>query len=104
MLFRSFGLPLPQGATAREILALYKWWTEVYPNRPDPHDAGGWSAYCDMRRNKGFHLLDMESEDAEDAAICKTALDKTHEIEDAYRKEDEEMMIRLIKIREALWT
>jgi hypothetical protein len=30
--------------------------------------------------------------------------DKTYEIEEAYRKEDEQMMIRLIKVRGNLWT
>jgi len=29
---------------------------------------------------------------------------KLREIEEAYTKEEEEMMIRLIKIRESLWT
>ena len=32
------------------------------------------------------------------------ALEKTREIEQAYDQEDEEMLIRLIKIRKSLWT
>ncbi len=36
--------------------------------------------------------------------MCDTAHKKLREIEEAYEKEDEEMMIRLIKIRESLWT
>jgi len=94
----------PQAKNALEILALYKWWTEVYRSRPDPHDAGGWTAYCDMRRAKGYNLLDMDDKTPEEAKMAKTALDKTQEIEEAYNKEDEEMMIRLIKIRQSLWT
>ena len=46
----------------------------------------------------------MEDKSPEEAEMCKTALDKTREIEEAYNKEDEEMMIRLIKIRQSLWT
>ena len=96
--------PTYQAKAAKEILELYTWWKEVYPNRPDVHDASGWTAYCDLRRQKGYDLLDMEDKSPEEAEICKTALDKTREIEEAYNKEDEEMMIRLIKVRESLWT
>jgi hypothetical protein len=93
-----------QAKAAREILEIYTWWKEVYPKRPDPMDAGGWSAYCEMRREKGYKFFDMEDKSEEEAEICKTALDKTHEIEKAHNDEDEAMMIRLIKIRESLWT
>ncbi len=57
-----------------------------------------------MRRERGYYLLDMEDKTPEEAEMCRTALDKSQEIEAAYNKEDEEMMIRLIKIRESLWT
>lgn len=93
-----------QALAAQEILALYRWWKEVYPKRPDPMDASGWTAYCNMRRNKGNKFFDMEDKTPEEAEMCKTALDKSQEIEAAYDKEDEKMMIRLIKIRGSLWT
>jgi len=96
--------PTYQAKAAKEIIELYTWWKEVYPKRPDPHDAGGWSAYCDLRRAQGYHLLDMEDKTPEMAEMCRTALDKSREIEEAYDKEDEEMMIRLIKVRQSLWT
>jgi hypothetical protein len=96
--------PTYQAKAAKEILELYTWWKEVYPNRPDPHDASGWMAYCEMRRAKGYHLLDMEDKTPEEAEMCRTALDKTRDIEKAHNDEDEAMMIRLIKIRESLWT
>jgi hypothetical protein len=57
-----------------------------------------------MRREKGYHLLDMEDKTSEEAEMCKTALDKSRELEAKYEQEDEEMMIRLIKIRQSLWT
>jgi hypothetical protein len=99
-----WGEPTQQAKAAREIIELYTWWTEVYPKRPDVHDASGWTAYCDMRRAKGYDLLDMDDKTPEEAEMCKTALDKSQELELQYAKEDEEMMIRLIKIRESLWT
>jgi len=98
------GKPTYQAEKALEILALYKWWKEVYPNRPDVHDASGWTAYCDMRRERGDHMLDMEDRSPEEAEMSRKALDKSHEIEQAYEAEDEAMMIRLIKIRNSLWT
>ena len=96
--------PTYQAIAAREIFELYKWWTEVYPNRPDPHDAGGWSAYCEQRRASGADLLDFEDRSEEELAASSRALDATQAIEDKYTQEDEEMLIRLIKIRQALWT
>ena len=97
------GQPTPQAKNAQEILALYKWWIEVYPNRPDPHDASGWSEYCDRKRDEGGHFFG-EAKDPELKELGRVALDKTHEIEQAYEAEDEEMLIRLIKIRHSLWT
>ena len=93
-----------QAKNAREILELYTWWTEVYPKRPDVHDASGWSDYCASRRDNGLDFFDMEDKTPEDAERCRTALDKSQEIEKAYADEDEAMMIRLIKVRESLWT
>lgn len=94
--------PTHQALAAKEILELYTWWKEVYPNRPDPMDASGWSAYCDMRRDKGYHLLDME--DDQDAETRDKSLAKCDEIEKAYEAEDQAMMIRLIRVRGHLWT
>jgi len=96
--------PTQQAIHAREILELYKWWTEVYPNRPDPHDAGGWSDYCAKFRNEGRDFLDFEDRTDEERAASSQALDATQTIEDKYNQEDEEMMIRLIRIRQSLWT
>jgi len=100
----NYGEPTHQALAAREIKELYMWWKEVYPNRPDVYDASGWSAYCEMRRNKGYELLDLDDKTEDEAIQCKTALEKSNEIEAAYDAEDEAMMIRLIKIRDSLWT
>ena len=103
----NIGKLTPQAEKAIEILALYKWWTEVYPNRPDAHDASGWSEYCELKRKEhgetGLSFM-KESSNPETRALGDVALKKTHEIEQAYDAEDEEMMIRLIKIRHGLWT
>ena len=99
-----YGEPTYQAKAAKEILELYTWWKEVYPLRPDLHDASGWSEYCASRRDNGLDFFDMEDKTPEDAERCRIALDKTREIEKAYNDEDEAMMIRLIRVRHALWT
>jgi hypothetical protein len=103
----NIGKSTPQAEKAMEILALYRWWKEVYPNRPDAHDASGWSRYCELKRKEhgetGLSFM-KESKDPELRALGDAALIKSHEIEKAYDAEDEEMMIRLIKIRNGLWT
>jgi hypothetical protein len=93
-----------QALAAKEILELYTWWKEVYPRRPDVHDASGWSEYCANRRRSGCDFFDMEDRTPEEAEQGRIALDRTREIEEAYEKEDTEMMIRLVKVRQSLWT
>jgi hypothetical protein len=98
------GKPTHQALAAQEILELYAWWKEVYPLRPDPHDASGWSEYCENRRRNGYAFFDMEDRTPEEAEKGKIALDRIREIEAAYEKEDTEMLIRLVKVRDSLWT
>lgn len=99
----TIGEPTPQAVKAQEILELYRWWTEVYPTRPDPHDASGWTEYCERKREEGGHFF-REAKDPKLKEFGMTALGKVREIEEAYDKEDEEMLIRLIRIRNSLWT
>jgi hypothetical protein len=104
-----YGKPTPQAQTARETLALYHWWKNVRPARPDPHQASGWAAICDAARAKNpdagvMAMLDHRNETAEEAAASKAALDKTREIEESYEKEDEDMSVRLAKLAPKLWT
>jgi len=97
--------PTYQAIAAKEIIELYTWWTTTYRNRPDPYEASGWTAACEAQRAaNGGRLSFSEPKDPE----LKKASDKAHKllqkIEKAYEAEDEAMMIRLIKIRQSLWT
>jgi hypothetical protein len=94
--------PTSQALAAKEIMDLYTWWTEVYPNRPDPYDVSGWSAYCDSKRERGIWF--METDPLENKEETYKILSDNSAIEAAYEKEEEEMLIRLIKIRNNLWT
>lgn len=87
-----------QAEAAREILELYKWWTENYPNRLDPSDASGWSDECEKQRANGS-LLNQPL-----TTSGKFALDKYREIEERYYAEEQEMLKRLIDLRHRLWT
>jgi hypothetical protein len=46
----------------------------------------------------------MENNTPEEETETRTALDLCHKIEEDYHSEDEQMLIRLIKIRRSLWT
>lgn len=102
------GKPTQQALNAQEILALYYWWTEVHPQRPDPHEASGWTAYCDRRRaarGEDDDLLFLGGEKTpEEREEVKRILDECREIERRYEEEDTEMLIRLIRVRGGLWT
>jgi hypothetical protein len=97
--------PTPQAVKAQEILALYTWWTEVYPNRPDAYDASGWTDYCEASRLSNGGKINWSSDKS---PALKKQSSKAHKalqkLEADYEKEDTDMMIRLIKVRHGLWT
>lgn len=103
-----YGTPTHQALAALEITELYTWWTEEYPNRPDPYELSGWTAICNRKRksDSAEDIFDSITAPAtpEDAEESSKALDRCNEIEDKYKQEEEDMMIRLIRIRESLWT
>jgi hypothetical protein len=100
-----YGEPTYQATAAKEIIELYTWWTVTYRNRPDAYDASGWSEYCEASRiANGGKLSFSGDKSPELKAMSDTSHKKLQEIEAAYETEDEEMMIRLIKIRQSLWT
>ena len=96
----NYNVPSQQAVSAQEILDLYKWWTTVYPARPDPMVASGWAGYCDQTRYTSIFAKKSSEEYIESQKLL------THlaEIEESYNKEDTEMLIRLVKIRDSMWT
>ena len=102
-----------QALAAKEIFELYTWWKEVYPTRKDPHDLSGWTAWCNRRREKlkdededirWTALLGGEDETPDEQTETRRILDLCREIEKQQEEEDTEMMTRLIKVRNHLWT
>jgi hypothetical protein len=102
---KNLGELTPQAVKAQEILDLYTWWTTTYRNRPEPMEASGWTAYCEAARLANGGKLSFSSDKTPELAkMSKVAMKKMHKMEADYEKEDEAMMIRLIKVRHGLWT
>lgn len=82
-----YNKPTPQAESSKEILELYNWWKNR-EKRPDPHEESGWSK---------FYESDNEKEKDK-------AFKKLNKLEKKYEDEDEQMLIRLVKVRKHLWT
>lgn len=101
-----YGKPSSQADKAREQLELYTWWKEIRPKRIDPCEASGYKAWSDSNTKKEdtFWAAFADDETESRADIRKKLADKWREIERQYEQEDEEMMIRLVRIRRSCWT
>lgn len=91
-----------QAQAAREIWLIYHWWKYVRPVRPDPHDASGWSEWC--RKTDYREMFSNRKRNKAEIAKEREILGRAQEIERAYDQEDEDMLIKLVKIRKNLWT
>lgn len=78
---------------AKEIMELYMWWKYDRPNRRLPYDCVAIKDRfsVDEWLKGGNPTMDK-------------MLKSSFEIEQGYDKEDEEMLIRLVKVRQHLWT
>ena len=85
-----YGKPTHQAIAAQEIIDLYNWWKTVYRNRPDPYDV--------------YLGSDFVGTEPPDSIAMRTLFSSVNELEMKQQQEDEEMMIRLIKVRGSLWT
>lgn len=101
---KGYGEPTYQAKAAKEIIELYTWWTEIRPKRPDTYEESGWHAVCEQRRRDYPDEFLPEERTKKEKAETQKALDKLNKLELQYEAEDEAMMIRLIKIRQSLWT
>jgi hypothetical protein len=89
-----------QAIAAREILVLYKWWTEDRPNRKE-YDVPEY-------KNQGLGMLgcfdDDFDKDAPDYVAHNEAMTKNSTLEEDWSAEDDDMLVRLMKIRKSLWS
>jgi hypothetical protein len=100
-----YGMLTPQAEAAKEKWALYYWWKHVRPQRADVYDYCGWTAYCNEREkaNPNGWLLE-NNKSKRDKKRSKELLEAMRILEKQYADEDEAMLIRLVKLRESLWT
>jgi hypothetical protein len=100
----TYGELTPQAYNAMEIEALYLWWTEERPKRPDPYEVSGWSDHCEKRRIKNGSLFANLEDETGEKIDTEPMLNMINELEARYEQEDTDMIIRLIKVRHSLWT
>lgn len=101
------GVPSSQAEVAKEVLDLYYWWKNVRPNRPDPYDAVGYDALVKKIVDEQGDETDdffVERGTPEQKQLKRELLIKGSELEASYSEEDTEMLIRLVKIKDSLWT
>lgn len=100
----------PQAESAREIVILYTWWKEVRPNRKEEWDAVGLREFWTKMDEKhgdswllgnGTGKGKLSNDERLEYDRLSAAVNA---LEEARTKEDEDMMIRLIKLRKTLWT
>ena len=87
-----------QARSAREQLELYNWWI----NRPLRKKINC-GTYSEQGKDMG-PLDDDFDKDAEDYKAYQEKMELSQEQELQWREEDTEMLLRLVKIRETLWS
>jgi len=98
------GEPTEQAIVAQKIKDLYLWWVDTRPARIDPWD----EEFKRRKENKEEVKMDIfemwGNENKEEKESRKKFFDEKQAIEDAYTKEDDDMLIKLISIRHSLWS
>ena len=97
--------PTYQAAAAQEVLFLYNWWTVTRPARVPAGIASGHSA-CIKRHNSVQSSIDEDDWawlDDDLQASAAAAQQRSENIAEYYEAEDQEMLIRLVKVRKLLW-
>ena len=98
-----YGKPTPQAERAKEILALYHWW-KVRDLRIDPMIKSGYSKWCDEHTEESPLSILKQCKTPEDEEKLRSILADLHRIEEEQENEETEMLCRLMKCRDALWT
>ena len=97
------GKPTLQAIAAKEKKALYLWWVDERPARPDPWDVYITDDDDDDDVDGNFFVRMAKRTPAQKAASTKQFRQK-EKLEEKYDAEDTKMLIRLMKLRKSLWT
>lgn len=85
--------------TFKDVLEVYNWWKNIYPNRPDPYEVTGFSGYL---KNK-YDTDDIDDEE-DDTEVSKSIIEAHRSLEVQYAQEETDMIIKIVKVREFLWS
>lgn len=103
-----------QAQSAREKMELYIWWKNVRPLRGDPWKASGFDEFWEKMSTKykdngdvftGWLGLSGKSKmtPAEQREYNRLS-EHRDSLEEQWKQEDTEMLVRLVKMRDSLWT
>jgi len=92
-----------------EILSIVNWWEDYENRRQEISDAlTEWANYNRSFLNDGkFHITFLDATNQmndEEREHAKDLHDKLRNLEEELQKEEEEYLIRLIKVRECMWS
>lgn len=101
-----------QAQNAREVVILYTWWKDVRLARTDDsaYEVTGYAAFNrDMDEKYGErwiwgNLGGRSKMTAAEQAEQRRLSDEVHQLEEQWHKEDDDMLIRLVKLRRTMWT
>lgn len=101
-----------QNKATQEIIDLHAWWTKIRPQREDPHNLIAHSdselafKVVSLDDNGLPELYEMvhEHETEEEREKYHDSVMRCFELEQKYRDEDTDMLMRLMKVRSCLWT
>lgn len=88
---------LSQAEAAKEIFELYNWWKNIRPNRKDPFELACYDKHFD--NNEDWFLTSQQFTTEQ-----RKCLDDANKYEEDQYNEDNEMLMRIIKIRNCMWT
>lgn len=93
-----------QNVSTKEIWDLYNWWTKIRPARVDPYSLiyeynGEKPKFVKCEGGSKLECLTEENQEKY-RAVAKESCD----LEERHEQEDEDMLIRLVKVRRHLWT
>lgn len=84
-----------QAKSAKEILELYFWWKKIRPERKDPYEIAQFNKYFPDP------LMFFNHQITDEQKACMELISKIDQ--DEYN-EDTDMLVRLMRIRNSLWT
>lgn len=97
-----------QSDAAKEIKLIYWWWNDKYPKRIDPYENKYYKEYRKMKKKRDLELygssIEKDKDTEERKKVYEKARNLSSELEERYYNEEQDMLIRLMKIRGSLWT